>query len=247
MRGVVVARLATTQWSRVLAARDGSETEARRALEGLCKTYWLPLYAYARSLGHSAEDASDLTQGFFAYLVEKEILQSVDPSLGRFRSFLFASIKNFIAHHHRKEGALKRGGGATTVSLDSAAAEDGITSVPIDTMTPEQVFEYRWGLTVVERALDRLAAEWSEEPKSRLFDRLKPHLTGQEPRIPFREIASDLEMSDVATRGAMYRLRKRYGQLIRAEIAETVADEGDIDDEVRHLLSVIGPWESEQQ
>lgn len=243
----MAARVATTQWSQVLAARDGSETEARRALESLCETYWLPLYAYARSLGHDSDKSRDLTQGFFTHLVEKNILQSVEPSLGRFRSFLFASIKHFIAHHHRKERALKRGGGTSTISLDSTAGEDGMTNVPIDTMTPEQVFEYRWGLTVVERALDRLASEWGEENRARIFERLKPHLTGQEPRVPYREVAADLQMSDVAIRGAMYRLRQRYGKLIRAEIAETVADPADVDDEVRHLLTVIGPWESDQR
>ena len=242
-----MARIATTQWSQVLAARDGSETEARRALESLCETYWLPMYAYARSLGHDSDQARDLTQGFFTYLVEKNILQSVEPSLGRFRSFLFASIKHFIAHHHRKAQALKRGGRATTISLDSDAAEEGLTSVPIDSMTPEQVFEYRWGLTVVERALDRLSSEWAERNKAGIFDRLKPHLTGQEPKVPFREVAADLDMSDVAIRGAMYRLRQRYGQLIRAEIAETVADPTEIDDEVRYLLSVIGPWETDER
>jgi RNA polymerase sigma-70 factor (ECF subfamily) len=231
----------------VLAARDGSETEARGALESLCQTYWSPLYAYARSLGHDADEASDLTQGFFAYLVEKEILQSVDPAAGRFRSFLFASIKHFIAHHHRRERALKRGGGTTTISLDSRSDDERLAGLQMDTMTPEQVFEYRWGLTVLERALSRLQSEWSDETKARLFESLKPHLTGQEPRIPFREIAVDLEMTDVAVRGAMYRLRQRYGQLIRLEIEETVADSADVDDEVRHLLSVIGPWETKQQ
>jgi len=242
VRGVVVARLATTQWSRVLAARDGSETEARHALEGLCQTYWLPLYAYARSLGHNAEDASDLTQGFFAYLVEKEILQSVDPSLGRFRSFLFTSIKHYIAHENRKQRALKRGGGTPTISLDSRPDEDRLAGLPMETMTPDQIFEYRWGLTVVERALDRLESEWGDDARATLFNRLKPHLTGQEPRVPFREIAADLGMTDVAIRGAMYRLRQKYGQLIRAEIADTVTDSAAVDDEVRHLLSVIGPW-----
>ncbi len=241
------AKLATTQWSQVLAARDGSETESRRALEALCQTYWSPLYAYARSLGHDAEEARDLTQGFFSYLLEKEILQSVDPAAGRFRSFLFASIKHFIARHHRSVRALKRGGGTTMISLDSRYGEERLASLPIDTLTPEQVFEYRWGLTVLENALTRLESEWGDDTKTRLFRDLKPHLTGQEPRVPFREIAADLEMSDVAVRGAMYRLRQRYGQLIRLEIEETVANSADVDEELRYLLSVIGPWETKQQ
>lgn len=238
------ARLATTQWSQVLAARDGSDTEARLALEALCQTYWLPLYAYARSLGYNSDDAGDLTQGFFAYLVEKGILKSVDPALGRFRSFLFASIKHFIAHETRRERALKRGGGTTTISLDARTDEDRLAGLPMEVMTPEQIFEYRWGLTVLERALARLESEWGDEKRSRLFFELRPHLTGQEPRVPFRDIAVELEMSDGAIRQAMYRLRQRYGQLIRLEIEETVADSTDIDDELRHLLSVIGPWEA---
>jgi RNA polymerase sigma-70 factor (ECF subfamily) len=198
-------------------------------------------------LGHDADEARDLTQGFFTYLLEREILQSVEPSTGRFRSFLFASIKHFIAHEHRKERALKRGGGTIKISLDSSAAEGHLADVPTEGMTPDQVFEYRWGLTVLEQALARLEAEWNDTDKARLFASLKPHLTGQEPRVPFREIGAELEMTEVATRGAMYRLRQRYGQLIRTEIAETVAKSDDVDVEVRHLLAVIGPWEAKRE
>lgn len=229
----------------MLAARDGSDTEARRALEGLCQTYWPPLYAYVRSLGHDADDALDLTQGFFTHLLEKEILQSVEPSMGRFRSFLFASIKHFVAHHHRKGRALKRGGGTRTVSLDTSVVEDQLARAPIEGMTPEQTFEYRWGLTVLEQALNCLESEWGDDKRLPLFEGLRPHLTGQEPRVPFRQIGDELGMTETAMRGAMYRLRQRYGELIRAEIAETVADSGDVDDEVRHLLGVIRPWQKE--
>jgi len=229
----------------VLAARDGSEVEARRALEGLCQTYWPPLYAYVRSLGHDADDALDLTQGFFTHLLEKDILQSVEPSTGRFRSFLFASIKHFVAHHPRKGRALKRGGGTTTVSLDSQVAESQLARAPIEGMTPEQAFEYRWGLTVLEQALARLRSEWIESDRESLFEGLQSHLTGQEPRVPFRQLGDELGMTETATRGAMYRLRQRYGQLIRAAIAETVADSADVDGEVRHLLGVIKPWQQE--
>jgi RNA polymerase sigma-70 factor (ECF subfamily) len=234
--------LATTQWSQVLAARDGSDTEARRALEGLCQTYWSPLYAYARSLGHDADDAQDLTQGFFAHLLEKEILQRVEPSKGRFRSFLLVSLKNFIAHQHRKEGTLKRGGGTTTIALDIGDVEETLAAPPVQGMTPDQVFEYRWGLTLLERALERLRAEWSETERLQLFEGLLPHLTGQDPRDPMAEIGAGLGMTETATRGAMYRLRQRYGQIVRAEIGETVADAAEIDAEVRHLLAVIKPW-----
>ena len=238
-------QIATTQWSQVLAARDAAGTEARQALEGLCQTYWLPLYAYARSLGNDPDRAEDLTQGFFAYLLEKDILQSVEPTKGRFRSFLLASFKHFAAHQHRSDATLKRGGGTTTFSLDSTAAEDHLGQPPAKGMTPEQAFEYRWGLTVLELAIERLRSEWIEAGKGELCESLLPHLTGQEPRIPFREVGEELRLSETATRGAMYRLRQRYGQLIRAQVAETVADTAEVDDEVRHLLGVIRPWESE--
>ena len=244
---LVSRRLATTQWSQVLAARDGAGTEARQALKGLCQTYWLPLYAYARSLGNDPERAEDLTQSFFAHLMEKDILQSVEPARGRFRSFLLASFKHSIAHHHRRDKTLRRGGGTSTLSLDSAAAESSLAHTPIKGMTPEQAYEYRWGLTVLEQAIERLRAEWSAADRERLFEGLHPHLTGQEPRVPFREVGDDLGMTETATRGAMYRLRQRYGQLIRAEIAETVANADEVDDEVRHLLAVIRPWEGEQE
>ena len=241
----MAARLTTTQWSQVLAARDGSETEARHALEGLCRTYWLPLYAYVRSLGNDEDRAEDLTQGFFTYLLEKDILQSVERSKGRFRSFLLASIKHYIAHDYRSHRALKRGGGIAPLSLDTPSAEDLLAPRAIEEMTPEQVFEHRWGLTTLERALDRLRSEWEGRDRGEVFTRLEPHLTGREPRVPFQQISEELGMSANATRGAMHRLRQRYGQLIREEIADTLAEVSDVDDEVKYLLGVIKPWTSD--
>lgn len=239
-------RVATTQWSQVLAARDGSDTQARRALEGLCHTYWSPLYAYSRSLGHDADEAQDLTQGFFTHMLEKDLLQGVEPSRGRFRSFLLISLKNYIAHQHRSRNTLKRGGGTTTIALDVGDVEETLIAPPIQSMTPEEVFEYRWGLTVLERALHRLRSEWDEQERRKLFDGLLPHLTGQDPRVPIRKVGAELGMTETAARGAMYRLRQRFGQLIRAEIGEIVAEEADIDAEARHLLAVIKPWQVSQ-
>ncbi len=242
------AEIATTRWTLVLVARDGNDTEAHRALEYLCETYWSPLYAFARSLGHDPDTAQDLTQGFFSHLLEKEILQSVEPAKGRFRSFLLASFKHFIAHHRRREAALKRGGGTMTISMDLANVEVLLAENPIQGMTPDQVFEYRWGLAVLERAIERLRSEWSQaEARQRLFEGLQPHLTGQDPRVRFRDLGDELGMTETAVRGAMYRLRQRFGQLIRAEIGETVADPVDVDAEVRHLLAVIRPWEAKQE
>ena len=236
-------RFTTTQWSLVLAAQDGAGTRARRALTDLCDAYWFPLYAYVRSRGNDPDQARDLTQGYFAHLLEKEILKGVEPSAGRFRAYLLASMKHFLSHEYRKERTLKRGGGTDTISLDARRAEDRWAQEPSDRLDPEQVFERRWALTILERALDRLGSERADMDQDQQFELLSPHLTGQHPRIPFREVASSLEMTETAVRGAMYRLRQRYGQLIREEIAETVADREDVDDEVRHLLAVVGPWE----
>lgn len=240
------AQFATTQWSLVLAARDGAGTEAQRALTALCEAYWIPLYAYVRSRGHDPDESCDLTQGYFAYLLEKEILQDVRPSAGRFRSYLLASLKNFLGHEYRHQRALKRGGATITVSFDAAAAEDRFIQEPTDKLNPEQIFEHRWALTVLERALSQLQSEHADQDQQRRFELLKPHLTGRQPRVPFRQIAQKLKMTDTAVRGAMYRLRQRYGRLIREEIAETVADPEEVDEEVRHLLGVVGPWEPPQ-
>ena len=241
------AKFATTQWSQVLAARDPTDTESQRALASLCEAYWYPLYAFVRSQGHDPDESRDLTQAYFAYLLEKNILKDVDPSAGRFRSFLLASLKHYVSNERRKQSALKRGGGTRTISLDTEDAEKRYGMEPVEQRTPEQVYEHRWALTVLQRAVERLETEWAEGERRKQFEHLKSHLTGQEPRIPFREVASELGMTEVAVRGAMYRLRQRFGQLIRAEIAETVANPDEVDDEVRHLLAVVGPWESDRE
>jgi RNA polymerase sigma-70 factor (ECF subfamily) len=241
------AQFATTQWSQVLAAKDPTGTESQKALASLCEAYWYPLYAYVRSQGHDPEESRDLTQSYFAYLLEKNILEDVDPSAGRFRSFLLATLKHYVAKERRKQDALKRGGGTKTISLDKEDAESRYGLEPAARLTPEQVYENRWALTVLERAMQHLETEWKDGERPKQFQHLKPHLTGQEPRIPFREVAAELEMTEGAVRGAMHRLRQRFGQLIRDEIAETVANPDEVDDEVRHLLAVVGPWESDRE
>jgi len=235
-----VSRFATTQWNVVLAARDGSESQAQLALASLCEAYWVPLYAYVRRRGHSAEDASDLTQAFFADLLSRDFLGAIDRSRGRFRSFLLASLEHFLSHERDKEQALKRGGATRTLSLDADAAESRYRHEPTDHLTPERVFERRWGLTVMERAMDRLEAEFGDQPAR--FVHFKPCLTGDSPNR-YRDIAAALGMTEVAVKTAVHRLRERYGRLLRDEVAETVASETDVDDEVRHLLGVIRPWQ----
>ena len=233
--------IATTQWSQVLAARDGSDTEARRALEVLCQTYWLPLYAYVRHQGSSPEDARDLTQAYFAELLDKDFLAGVDPSKGRFRAFLLASLRHFLSHQRDRDRALKRGGGTSTVSLDVGAGEQSYAIQPVEGMNPEAVFEYRWAMTVFDRALGRLERESTESDTRERFDRLKPYLTTADEQVPYREVASALDMTEKAVSSAVQRLRKRLGQCLREEIAQTVANPTEVDDELRHLLSVIRP------
>jgi len=234
-----MARLATTQWSQVLAARDGSETESRQALEALCQTYWMPLYAYIRQQGVSPEDASDLTQAYFAELLEKDFLADVDPAKGRFRAFLLASLRNFLSHERVKSRRLKRGGGTQSLSLDIDAGEKGYAVHPVEKSTPEDVYEYRWAVTVLDRAMDRLERESQDSGTEQHFRCLRPYLRSESPQQPYREVADLLEMSEGAVKVAVHRLRKRFGGALRLEIAETVSDSADVDDEVRHLLQVL--------
>jgi len=234
-------RVATTQWSQVLAARDGSDTQARAALESLCQTYWQPLYAYIRAQGYGPEEARDLTQGFFTEFLDKDFLSSVDPDKGRFRSFLLASLRHFLSHERDRERALKRGGGAVTLSLDLATGEENYRLQVSEEMTPEDVFERRWALTVLDRAVGRLERESDEAGTSFQFGHLQQYLTGEGVPLSYRETATALGMSEAATKSAVQRLRRRLGRCLRIEIAETVADSADVDDEVRNLLSKLRP------
>lgn len=235
------ARVATTQWSQVLAAREGSHTEARRALENLCQTYWQPLYAYIRQQGSDPDEASDLTQAYFAELLEKDLLAEADPAKGRLRAFLLASLRHFLAHQRDRDRALKRGGGTRTLSLDTSAAEASYALPAADEMTPEDLFEYRWAMTVLERALDRLRHEAAESGTLAQFEELQQYLTSAGPRVRYRETAAALGMSESAIKSAVQRLRKRLGRCLRSEIADTVANPGDVDDEVRRLLAIVRP------
>ena len=235
----MVATIATTQWSQVLVARDGSATEAREALETLCQTYWEPLYAYVRQRGSDPDAARDLTQGFFADLLARDFLADVDPAKGRFRAFLLASLRNYLSRQRDHEGALKRGGGVQSLSLDVESGEHRFTQHPIDGMTPESLFEHRWALTVLDRAIERLSRESTSEDDASRFGELRRYLTSPETDATYRQTAEELGMSEAAVKMAVHRLRKRYGECLRAEISETVADSADVDDEVRHLLNVV--------
>jgi RNA polymerase sigma-70 factor (ECF subfamily) len=239
---MVANRFVTTEWSQVCTARDGGDSEARRALEHLCQIYWYPLYAFVRRQGHDTESAADLTQAYFTELMEKDILRSVEPSAGRFRSFLLASLKHFLSHERDRERALKRGGGTVTISLDAEVGEARIGAVASERLTPEEVFERQWAYTVLERVLQRLRVSAAEAGSAKQFDCLKGYLTGDATGVPYSQVAAELGMSEGAVGSAVYRLRRRFGSMLRTEIAATVADPADANDEIRHLLSVIQPW-----
>jgi RNA polymerase sigma factor (sigma-70 family) len=238
----VQTRFATTSWTKVLSAREASSTEARQALEGLCRIYWYPLYAFVRRQGHDAESSRDLTQAYFAELLEKGYLDDYDPERGRFRVFLKTSLKHFLSKELEKALAWKRGGRAEVVSLDAEEVEGRYRFEPVDRLTPEAIFERRWALTVLERTLARLRREQEDSDHGREFERLEGFLTGQQGKVPYREVAEELGTTEGAVKTSIHRLRQRFGQLLRTEIAETVASPAEVDEEVRHLLGVIAPW-----
>jgi RNA polymerase sigma-70 factor (ECF subfamily) len=235
-----MGRFQTTNWSLVLAARDEPTAIRREALESLCESYWYPLYACVRAQGHDAATAEDLTQEFFARLLEADFLEGVSPEAGRFRCFLLAALRNFLSHERDKRRALKRGGGAAIVSLDADAAEGRFTAEPIDHLTPEQVFERRWALTVLDRALDRLREEMAARGERARYECLRQFLTGEEPQPGYRDLAASLGMTEDAVKAAVHRLRRQLGRVLREEIAATVAREDEVDDEVRYLLRTVG-------
>jgi len=231
----------TTHWSVVLAAGQDLAPTARAAVERLCCTYWYPLYAYVRRLGYDVEDAEDLTQDFFARLLEKNYLAQVDRQKGRFRSFLLACLRHFVADQQDCARAVKRGGRCTFIPLETQSAEDRYRLEPVDEMNAQKIFERRWALTVLELAEARLRQEYVAAVKSRLYERLKIFRTGAEPTSPptYAELGSQLNMTESAVRCAAARLRRRFRELVREEVAHTVTDSSEIDEEIRYLIVVI--------
>ena len=233
------ARFQTTHWSLVLAARTGESSESREALEKLCEAYWFPLYAFVRRQGFEAEDARDLTQAYFTRLIEKRDLEDVKPELGRFRSFLLVSVKHFLANELDRERARKRAPAATLESLDALDAESRYAREPVDALTPESVFHRKWADTVLDRTFTRLEREWAGEDRAARYGLLRRHLAGEEPAPPYRQLAAALGTTEGAVKMTVHRLRKRFGELLREEIATTVRDPEEIDDEIRHLLGTL--------
>lgn len=233
------SRFVTTHWSVVLAAGRRSSPDSDQALESLCRTYWYPLYAFARRRGKSAEDAKDLTQEFFARLLEQEFLRDADRERGRFRAFLLTVFKRFLATEHSKQQTQKRGGGTTRLSIDFDSGEDKYRFEPADTWTAEKIYERRWALTLLDLVLVRLREEFVASGKQELFEHCEVYLTGSARGPGYAETAAALQMSDGAVRVAVHRLRQRYRELLKAEVAQTVDEPTEVDDELAYLRTAI--------
>jgi RNA polymerase sigma-70 factor (ECF subfamily) len=242
-RQPAAARFATTRWALVRAARDASAPEGREALASLCAIYWYPLYAFIRRQGHDAEQAQDLTQELFARLLEKDGLASVDQSKGRFRLFLLAACRHLLSNERDRARARKRGGGRPTLSIDAAAGEERYGREPAHGETPERLFERRWALALLGQVLARLRDEHEAAGKGPLFEGLKGHLAG-EGEGTYAEAAARLGLSEGAVKVAVHRLRQRYRELLREEIAHTVAGPAEVEDEVRALFAALRPEKS---
>jgi RNA polymerase sigma factor (sigma-70 family) len=230
---------ATTHWSVVLAAGQGATLEADDALERLCRAYWWPLYAFVRRRGHEAHDAEDLTQEFFARLVAKDFLHAVDRSKGKFRSFLLAALEHFLANEWRRAHTQKRGGKFTFISIDPVSAEEQYLQVPAPNLTPERLFEQQWARTLLGLSVARLRGEFVTAGKAEVFDALKIFLTGEKPASQYAELAAKLQTSEAALKMAVSRMRHRYGELLRAEIARTVSSPDEVEEELRALLATL--------
>ena len=233
------AVFATTHWSVVLTAGRSDTTRAQDALARLCQTYWYPLYAYVRRRGYSAHDAQDLTQAFFARLLEHQSLNCADPERGRFRSFILTAMNHFLASEWKRGMAQKRGGGTLAISLDLAAAEERFDLEPADRSAPDKMFEKQWALALLAEVLNRLEGEYQGEGKTDLFAALKQTLLGVRESQPYAELADSLGMNESAVKVAVHRLRKRYRELIRAEIANTLDRSQNVETEMRHLFQVL--------
>lgn len=229
----------TTRWSVVLEARDQASPGSARALESLCCAYWYPLYVYVRRQGHDAHDAQDLTQAFFARLLEKNYLLAVDRDKGRFRAFLITAMKRFLLNEWDKTSAQKRGGGTPTLSLDAETAEHRYLLEPVAPENADFAYERRWALTLLEQAMAKLRADYEESERGSEFEELKVHLVADRGEVSYAEIAAALQTSEGAARVALHRLRKRFRQLLREEIADTVSNPADVEDEVRHIVSIL--------
>ena len=234
-----MGRFGTTQWSVVLRAGSSDEVESRDALATLCQAYWPPVFTYIRHRGNDPETARDLTQGFFAALLERRGIAEARQERGRFRSFLLGSVKNFLADEHDRQRAVKRGGGRAPISIDDATWESVLAAQePATQLTPEAIFEQRWALALLERARRDLDDEMERAGGGERFRRLHPYLASDDV-APYRQLASELNMTEPAVRVALHRLRQRFGVKLREHVAQTVDDPAKTEDELRHLIQAL--------
>ncbi|MDB6040139.1 MAG: hypothetical protein JWM99_3980 [Verrucomicrobiales bacterium] len=230
---------ATTHWTVVLDAGKGSSPRSDAALAKLCETYWYPLYAYARRQGNSVEDAEDLTQQFFARFLGKNYIEKADRDRGKFRTFLLGSMKNFLVNEWKHSARLKRGGGHSFVPLDLDVAEGRYATEPIAETDPENSYDKQWAVALIEQVFTTLRREYAALEKSALVEELKPFVWGEESSASYAEIGHKLNMAEGTVKVAVHRLRQRFRELLRAEVAQTVSRPEEIDGELRHLIAVI--------
>jgi len=232
-------RFVTTRWSLVLAAGQQTNTHSAEALASLCEMYWYPVYAFIRRQGYRAEDGADLTQAFFARVLEKNYFHDADPARGRFRAFLCASIRHFLSNERDRARTLKRGGIQPPISLDVETADGRYQLEPRDDLTPEKLFDRQWALMLLDRVLARLREAHASAGKAELFDRLKGFLTGDSETVPYADVADGSGMTEGAVKVAVHRLRRQFRDTLVQEIAETVSDPADIDAEIEYLLKAV--------
>jgi RNA polymerase sigma factor (sigma-70 family) len=232
------ADFATTRWS-VVRAAQGDSAAAREALESLCRIYWRPIYSFIRREGRGVEDAQDLTQGFFTRLLERRDFDAVRQEKGRLRSYLLVSLKHFLANQRQRAMSIKRGQGRPLISLEQLVAHERNDPEPADILTADRIYERRWALTLLDQVLERLADECKVAGKGQLFARFKELLADEPDRTSQAEIANEMGMTENAVKQAYHRFRQRYRELLREEVANTVAVPGDIEDELRHLIAVL--------
>ncbi len=231
-------RFETTHWSVVIAAADARSTAGRQALATLCETYWSPVYAFICRSGRSPEDAKDLTQAFFAALLEKNYVRDANQDRGRFRSFLLTAVRHFLANEYDFAHAQKRGGQVVHVPLESEHEGQLYEHVAVDPETPERVYERQWAQTLVNSALARVALKFEGERRRNVFDRLRPFVTGDDP-VSYGELARGLDMTEGAVRVAVHRLRRQWATTLRELVEETVENPGEVADELHYILSVL--------
>jgi RNA polymerase sigma-70 factor (ECF subfamily) len=234
----------TTHWSIVLLAGQHRSQLSAEALEKLCRSYWFPLYAYVRCKGHDAEEAEDLTQEFFLRLLEKDYLTHADRSKGKFRSFLLTALNHFLVNDWRRAQAVKRGSGQAPISFDDPSAECRYALEPASHLTPERLYERRWALTLLDAALGRLRDEYTAAGAGRQFERLRGFLTTEAGESHHATVAAELGTTAGAVGVAVHRLRRRYRELVRAEIANTIASQAEVEEEIRWLFAAVGNQET---